>query len=194
MHVLGIVQERAIWHPMHVVITLCMDASSSDRVASLQRLLAERGISDYANRLGYKPHLSLLRFDNLEPEVVLPIVSRLAANIPSLPISLEGVALFAGASPALWLVPVANTALLSLHSHLHAALAQHVAHDHYQPDHWMPHVTLAEGLDHAGATNAIAAILPVFSPIKGRLDKIEIVCFPPVTVIWSERAQGAHNS
>jgi len=118
---------------MRVVITFCMDASSSARVATLQQLLANRGISDYARRLGYGPHLSLLSYDNLEPEAVLPTVSRLAPNMPSLPISLQGVALFAGASPVLWLAPIANAAPLSLHGRLHAALAPHVAHCHYQP-------------------------------------------------------------
>jgi hypothetical protein len=129
---------------MPIVITLCMDAASSGRVADLQRLLADRGISDYASRLGYKPHLSLLRYDGLEPDALLPLVPRLAAKIPSLPIYLEAVSLFAGPSPVLWLAQVINSDLLSLHGQVHAALVPHVAHRHYQPGRWMPHVTLAE--------------------------------------------------
>jgi 2'-5' RNA ligase len=109
----------------------------------------------------------------------------------SLPIYLEGVSLFAGASPVLWLAPASNSALLSLHNQLHAALAPHVVDRHYLPGRWIPHVTLAEGLDWARALEAIATILPVFSPIEGRLDRIEIVRFPPVTVIFSERMQDA---
>jgi len=183
--------KRLLRCDMHVVITLGLDAASADRVASLQVLLAARGISDYAARLGYGPHLSLLSYDDLEPEAVLPVVSRLAPQIPSLPIHLEGVSLFASASPVLWLAPAANAALLSLHSQLYASLSPHIAHCHYQPGRWVPHVTLAERLDRSSAAEAIAAILPVFLPIEGRLERIEVLKCPPATVIWSAQTQAA---
>ena len=174
---------------MHVVITLGLDAASADRVAGLQALLSARGISDYAAQLGYGPHLSLLRYDDLETEAILPVVSRLAPQIPSLPIYLEGVCVFASTSPVLWLAPAANAALLSLHSHLYASLSPHIAHRHYQPGRWVPHVTLAEGLDRSGAAEAIAAILPIFLPIEGQLESIEVLRCPPATVIWSAQTQ-----
>jgi hypothetical protein len=59
----------------------------------------------------------------------------------------SGLALFTGASPVLYIPVVRSTELTQLHAALWQAVegvGAGVSH-YYYPDHWMPHITLAQG-------------------------------------------------
>ena len=118
---------------MPVAITLCLDPASSGYVSSLCQLLADRGITDYAKRLGYCPHVTLLRYDDLPTDAALPVLTRFAAQVSRVAVKLEDVALFSGPAPVLWVAPASNPALLALQNRLHDALLPHVPAPHYQP-------------------------------------------------------------
>ena len=52
------------------------------------------------------------------------------------------------------------------------------------PRLWIPHVTLAEGLNEAERAAARDALLPSFTPIEATADRLELVRFPPTHVEW----------
>jgi hypothetical protein len=72
-----------------------------------------------------------------------------------------------GSVGALFLGVRATADLLAFHADVHAALAgQAVEHwPYYLPGNWVPHCTLAEGLDKAQAPQAFG-LLYGFEPIK----------------------------
>ncbi len=154
-----------------LALTGCLDEAAAARVTALTESLAWRGITEAAGTAGYRPHLTFTR----AAEAAAPRLPALAA----IPIRLEALALFGGASAVLWLAPVPSTALLEAQRVLHAAMPGDAQ---YRPEAWVPHVTLAEGLTPAQASAAIAALLPAFTPIAGWLDRLELVEFPPVQV------------
>lgn len=174
---------------MHTVITLCMDADSSDRVTAFERLLAENGISNYAADLGYKPHISLFSFSDKDPQIAFQIAAQIAASNPSFRIVFDAVCLFPGERPVLWLAPVPSSTLLSLHEKLHVALASPTTSRYFQIGQWTPHLTLAEGLTQETAAKGIAAILPVFSSMELFFDTIEVATFYPPRVVWRGHLQ-----
>jgi len=174
---------------MHTVITLCMDASSSNRVTAFERLLAENGISNYAADLGYKPHISLFSFSDKDPETAFQIVAQIAENNPSFRIVFDAVSLFPGERPVLWFAPVPSTTLLSLHEKLHAALASPKTSRYFQIGQWTPHLTLAGGLTQDTAAKGVAAILPAFSSMELFFDTIEVATFYPPRVVWRGHLQ-----
>jgi len=166
------------------VITLCPDSASSDRIAGLQNLLAQQGISHYAKALGYKPHISLFSFTDQSPQDAISAATDISNCHFPMRITFDAIALFPGQNPVLWLAPIPSALLLSLHEKLHTALASLSTSRYFKPTHWTPHLTLAEGLTQANAPQAIATILPSFSPIECIFDSIEVVTFRPPKLVW----------
>ena len=176
---------------MPIAVTLCLDPVSSGDVTALCRLLAEKRITDYAERLGYRPHVTLLRYDDLPTDAALRVLTRFAAEVSRLAVKLEDVALFSGPAPVLWIAPASNPALLALQGRLHDALMPHVPAPNYQPKTWQPHLTLAEGLTPESAADALLVVKSAFAPMDGWFDRLELVRFPPVGVIWSRSLQNS---
>ena len=169
-------------------INICFDEDETDRIAALQRRLAERGISDYAAWLAYPPHLTLARVDDADPKSLISAAGHLLRQLTRTKIGLGGLSMFGGNEPVVWLAPVPSPTLLDAHRQLCAGLEPLYVHEHYRPANWMPHVTLAAGLDRHKAAAAIAALLPEFRPMAVTLSRVEVVSFPPAQVLWSGTA------
>jgi 2'-5' RNA ligase len=167
---------------MPYAITLKLDAEAAAFVVAMWERLASRGVSDEAVRLGYPPHLTLGLFsDAADLERLVPIVRDGASRWRNLPISLASLGWFPGAPGVLFLAPVVTPALLALHRELLTSLPSEHIDPLYQPDHWVPHVTLAAGLSDPIA--AVSALELPRLPIAAVLDTIDVVRFPPVEVL-----------
>ncbi|WP_426956455.1 2'-5' RNA ligase family protein [Muricoccus radiodurans] len=109
---------------------------------------------------------------------------KLLAPWEALPLLIAGLGVFPGGPPVVWAAPAVTVRLLSLHDSLCTALAPFPVHPHYRPGSWVPHVTLSQ----AGVTTAARAVEIAMSawdgPIEGRLDRVELVRFRPVSVLW----------
>lgn len=77
---------------------------------------------------------------------------------------------------ALVLTAVVDTELLAVHSAVHDVLAKRVKQPvaYYLPGSWIPHCTLAEGLEPAQMSAGFAALYPVGS-IKAKIVEIAVV-------------------
>jgi hypothetical protein len=73
--------------------------------------------------------------------------------------------------------------LLARQAALVAAVPDTACHEHHRPGRWVPHVTLG----HAEAPGrGLEALAPLWrGPIRGRLDRLELVRFRPVAVLRS---------
>lgn len=180
---------------MAIALTLCLDSEAAKRVDSLCAALAERGISDYAARLGYRPHLTLLRGTEIDMATVLPGLRDFAADLNALAVRLDALSVFAGDSPVLWLALSDNPPLSRAQAGLYEVVSSSVTGKIYSdPDTWIPHVTLAEGLTDAALVAAMDVLTPSFGPIDGQLNRLELVRFPPVHIEWGADLRTADGS
>lgn len=171
---------------MFAVINICFDKDDTDCISALQRSLAQKGISDYGARLGYPPHITMIRVDEADPKLLISAARSLLAQISSIQIELNALALFGGENPVIWLAPVPNPALVSAHRQLCRDLEKLTIHEHSEPAKWMPHVTIAAGLDQSQAVAGISLLLPSFAQMAVVPSRVEVVTFPPAKVVWSE--------
>ena len=125
-----------------------------------------------------------VRLDGFEPEDLIPAAKQLLPLLAAISIELSGLAIFPGAEPVLWLAPAPSVSLLQAHRRLCSDLAPMVVHDHYRPDLWMPHVTLAARLDQRAAVAAVFELVPAMGPTSGKVAALEVVSFPPARVVW----------
>jgi 2'-5' RNA ligase len=160
-----------------------LDAGAVDRVRRLWQALAEQAGADDAIRLGYLPHLTLAVLPSEVPiSAVEEAMAQAVEDWGTFSLVLAGFGVFPGAAP------VVTAGLLTRHASLCAALAAFGVHPHYRPGHWMPHVTLCQ--ECPSSARAIEVVTTIWDgPITARLKRIELVQFPPVTVLRSRSLQ-----
>jgi 2'-5' RNA ligase len=165
-------------------ITLCFDPPSAATIAKMWEVLATRGIDSDRHQLGYAPHITLAIYPDETPAAQLTAALRtLAATWSALPVTLSGFGIFPSPSAVFWAAPVVTPALLARHAAVQAALPDLHTHAHYRLGAWVPHVTLSGAIDNPG--EALSALLSVWQPVEGFLDRLELVRFRPVAVLQS---------
>lgn len=172
---------------MPYAVTLRLDEAASARVAAMWHAVAEQTGEDGALRLGYAPHLTLAVLPDTVPvEAIEEAAFRLSSRWDPLPFTLAGLGLFPGVPLVIWALPVVTESMLARHAALHAALGSLPVHPHYHPGAWVPHVTLSQEGGSPASRILDAALAAWEGPIRGRLDRIELVRFRPVAVLRSQ--------
>lgn len=104
------------------------------------------GVHAVRDRVPY-PHFSYhvaMRYDEERLDAVL---RRVAAQTAPFTVPAEGLALFTGVDPVLYVPVVRDAALSGFHAALWSELAavSAEAQAYFRPEAWMPHITLAQG-------------------------------------------------
>jgi 2'-5' RNA ligase len=130
---------------MHAVVSLC-DESTIKAVKNLWTELAnDFGVRHLAEVLPY-PHVSYQIARHYDESQLTSLVEQLAHQATPFFLQASGLALFTGLHPVLY-VPVVRTIELS---HFHHQVWQALSGagegipSYYEPNSWMPHITLAE--------------------------------------------------
>lgn len=167
---------------MPYAVTLPLDPATAGVIEGMWRALAASGLDDGCVRLGYVPHITLAVYsDDAPADTLRTTLERATVGWTALPVTLAGFGVFPSQPSVLWAAPVVTSALLDRHAAVVAALPG--PHPHHRPGAWVPHVTLSNALhDPAGA---LAAVLSLWRPLAGVLDRLELVRFHPVEVLWS---------
>ena len=119
--------------------------------------------------------------------VIVPVtaaaVEEVAGHWKALPVTLSGFGIFPAPAAILYAAPIVTRALLARHEAIQVALPELQADPHYRPNAWVPHVTLTGAL--RDPTPAFAALLSLWRPLNGVLDRVDLVRFRPAEVLQS---------
>jgi 2'-5' RNA ligase len=154
-------------------------------VEQMQHLERCPGI-ETPHSLGAVPHLSLAVWEGIEPDALRPRLEAFAGRLAPPTLRLAGLGLFGGPSAVLFLLPVPTPALLACHADFHAAFADldEQCWPYYRPGQWVPHVTLAGGLDATAIGAAASAVTPGWMPIEASLVSLGLIRFRPVETLY----------
>lgn len=97
------------------------------------------------------PHFSYHVAASYDEPKLREIVKQVAAHMPPFIVRTNGLAIFTGADPVLYIPVIRSPAIRSLHESLWERLAQSATDisSYYHPDHWRAHITLAhKEVDH----------------------------------------------
>ncbi len=167
---------------MPYAITLPLDSQAESKVVAMYAALASLNISHDQIKLGYPPHITLAILDDATKLRELnEVVSNVARSWQSLRLSFVGFGLFPGAPSTLWLCPVVTADLLQRHAALCAALPVSSLTNHYLPNRWVPHVTLAKDVTEPSA--AFAAMEGLDLPTEATFAEVNLIHFRPVKLI-----------
>ncbi len=130
---------------MHAVVSLCAEPTTKAVKDLWAELANDFGVRHLAEVLPY-PHISYQIARHYEESQLTSRVEQLAHQATPFSLQASGLALFTGLHPVLY-VPVVRSSELS---HFHQRLWQAISHTgegipaYYEPNFWMPHITLAE--------------------------------------------------
>lgn len=168
---------------MPYAVTLLLDEQAASKVSAMYEALSKLNISHDQINLGYPPHVTLAILDDgADPGELIKIVSSIAQGWQSSSLTFVGFGVFPGKPSTLWLCPVMTSQLFRRHSELCAALPLSSLGDHYFPDRWVPHLTLAKDLSDSAA--AISAVRDLELPLNVDLIEANLIHFRPPKVIW----------
>jgi 2'-5' RNA ligase len=136
------------------------DEEADAAVRRLWLLLSDAGLPSLATRTHrrHRPHVSLAVAESLADADLAPLRSALMSSRPALRLYVLGT--FPGDEGALFLGVQVTAELLAFHAGAHAALAGQPIRQwaYYLPGNWIPHCTLAEGLDKSEAGRAFGLL------------------------------------
>jgi len=164
-----------------VAVALELDANA---VAVLDWLAGtlEHGVGLPTYReAGLAPHLSLATYEAIDVAGLIARLDRWAAAERPPTIRLGSLGVFGGPAGALFLAPIVAPSLLALHESFHAAFADLAGQrwPFYATGSWIPHVTLAQGLDGLALAGAVEALAPGFAPIDAQLPALRVIRYAP---------------
>lgn len=153
------------------------DDTADRAVRALWDRLDRAGVPSMGGRShgGHRPHVSFASAASIPPATRNALRTDLRRlSIPRLWLSTLGV--FATTENVLVLSAVVDTELLAVHSAVHDVLAGRVRHPsaYYLPGSWVPHCTLAQGIDDDQVVAGIAALHPVES-IRASIAGVAVV-------------------
>lgn len=149
-------------------IEVNLDPEADAQVRSIWRSLDARGVQSLGSVPGteYRPHLSLAVFKDLsDATAVSDALAPALSTCQGMPLSLASLGFFVGPESVAFLGVTPTERLLTMHRQVH-----HVLHglttdswQLYEPEKFVPHCTLAMGVDDAASVHAALghAALPI---------------------------------
>ncbi len=170
-------------------ITLRLANADCAIITTLLDRLAADGIADDVPHLGYAPHITLAVYpEDADATALAASVAALSVQWKRLSVRFAGLGIFPNSPAVLWLAPVVTSALMVRHAQL---LARHPATGHWAGGAWVPHVTLSAALDSSTrVAAAVACATAGFAPFEAIVDRVELVRFAPVQVMFSGALTG----
>lgn len=152
-------------------LQLHFDRHADAAVRAMWANLEARGLGTLATRshARHRPHVSLLVAEHISVAQARH-ASQPALEGIDLTLELGSLSVFPGRSGVLYLGVVPTLAILRLHHGVHqrSAGAGIETDRHYLPDVWVPHCTLAQGLDHdeiAAGVHALKRLRPLSADV-----------------------------
>lgn len=180
---------------MPYAITLTLDEKSGAKVRKIWRCIEDSGLAKSVAGLKYEPHITLARHVDLDPIATADLLDSFAAGLPAITISVDRLAAFERPTPVLFLGLKDSRELRTFHTRLTPLIIGTGADPNAEAISWVPHVTLTtsmpKGQKRADLENLVAH---AFEAFEARLDRLDLVRFPPVAILNTALLGGRHTA
>lgn len=170
-------------------VGLYFDPVTDDFVRGIWQRLAEDGLADYYHVSNNRPHITLVLFNDTDPERVEPILRDTVESLAGFPLSFQQMGVFPGQNPVVFWAPVVTEKLLLLQKQLYERLApfsQQPEFDFYKPNHWIPHCGLAMEIAGEELVPAIVQRCLAFpNPHTALAVEMGLISFRPVKELFT---------
>jgi len=170
---------------MPFAVETYFDRESEKRIRALSDRCATLGGSAVIKET--RPHISLGVADEVSHEKMEALLVSFARRHKPFEITLSAIGFFAVTPSIAYLSPKVDQSLLELHAEFFGEFTEGASGiwEHYSPRSWIPHCTLAAGLDARQCALVIEEVQRFVLPAACRITEIGVIRFRPVVPIRS---------
>ena len=171
---------------MPYAVVLYFNKQSEKFIRDIWSRLSNNGIPSEIHHVGIRPHITLAIYDELTCQPCDSELSRFAPQTAHLRLNFTHLGFFTQPEKVLFLAPTPTSELLDFHAHVHKLLNQQTKApwEMYQPGQWVPHCTLALGLDQEMFEKGASICSDIKLPVEMHATQIGVVEFLPVTEMY----------
>jgi 2'-5' RNA ligase len=162
---------------MSYAVVLYLDPASEEAVQAVWQGLANAGVDRSMHDAGIRPHITLADSDHVDQAALEAATEHFAASLLPFRLTLSSIGLFATAEGVLFYGVTMSRGLLEAHAEYSRIFAYHARQPnaYYRLGAWVPHCTLAIGLEpeRVGEAIDIAARAPL--PIHGSVHEMALI-------------------
>jgi 2'-5' RNA ligase len=155
-------------------IELYFDERTEALIRAIWEKLAQKGVSDRLVKKGGRPHVALAVFEDGDPGELSFQLRTMAKDQAPVEARFEILGTYCSADGVLFLCPVVSPRFFLLHSTIIKTLNPVVSglKESCRPTRFVPHCTIAHGLDKENLTKAVALFSKKALPIIGQFSRI----------------------
>jgi hypothetical protein len=161
-------------------VVLHFDAITDGVVRQAWSHLENRGVPSVSSTYGpgYRPHLTLAIVDTAHPGHVADRLRPRLEAAAGLPFTLSSLGFFLSSPAPAYLAVTPTRRLMALHQGVHDVLGAAGSWAYYRPGAWVPHCTLAMGVE--SQTAVARALAHVHFPVRGKVTSAHLTRLPRV--------------
>ncbi len=163
---------------MDYAITLYMNDEKTAMVKGLINEIAPICGSDYC--LQIVPHITIAALVADDEDAVLAAAEKLSKQLKKGEVKIGAVGAFVPF--VLYLSPVVDSYLTGscrTANETMLKVAEVGNKGRYTPDHWVPHMAVAQKMDREGLCRGFDALTALFSPFAGEIDRMALIKWEP---------------
>jgi 2'-5' RNA ligase len=155
-------------------IELYFDERTEALIRAIWDKLAEKGVSDRLIKKGNRPHVALAVYEDADPGEIAFQLRQLAKEQVPVEARFEMLGTYCSADGVLFLCPVVSPRFFLLHSTVIKLLNPVVTglKETCRPNRFVPHCTIAYGLDKETLSRAVALFSNKALPVVGQFSRI----------------------
>lgn len=159
---------------MPFAVELYFDDRTEALIKAIWEKMAEKGVSDRQSKRKARPHVALAVFEDGDTGELTYLMRALAREQTPVEARFEMLGTYCSADGVLFLAPVVSPRFFLLHSNtirLISPLVQGLK-ETCRPQRFVPHCTIAHGLDKETLSKAVALFSNKALPIVGQFNRI----------------------
>jgi hypothetical protein len=162
---------------MPYAVQLYVDGATETLIRQVWDRLAEKGVSDNMLKKGGRPNVGLSVFEDGDPGEISFRLRQLCREQRTVEARFEHLGTYCSKDGILFLVPVVSPRFFLLHSTVYKLLADNIqgVRDGCRPNRYVPHLTVAYGLDKETLSKTVSLFGNKALPIVGTFEKIALV-------------------
>jgi 2'-5' RNA ligase len=165
---------------MPYTIELQLNRAAEAKFLAHWETLRSEGVSDLLFNLGYKPHMTLAMYREIDEAKTFAKLEKFIAGETAIPVEFRHLSVDAR---GIFCQPTESAALRKFHARFEKKFGKSFR----DIDHagiWMPHCTIGMELPTEKIGMAVDQLLATWAPISGIADRIALVKFRPGQVLW----------
>jgi 2'-5' RNA ligase len=167
---------------MAYAVVFYFDKNSENPIYKIWEQLEKIGLSPSKYKSGIRPHITLAIYDSINCIDCEINLKNLVADSKIFSVQANHLGIFSNQTSVIFIAPASNIDLLEFQKGIHQALedSSKGAWEIYIPGNWIPHCTLAQGVDSKNLSVALKICVKMKLPLELRISQVGIVEFEPI--------------